>query len=94
LTWLQAGVELVKAFFSLITGVALPIVIILIAWWFRKEIARLIDRISKLKALGTELEPFRRLKKDSSENVPKDIRAVFYREQRCCSSSGNDVKRL
>jgi hypothetical protein len=55
-TWLQAGVEFLKAVFGLITGLAWPVVVILIVCWFRKEIGHLIGRILKLKAFGAELE--------------------------------------
>jgi hypothetical protein len=54
-TWLQAILEFVKAVFGLITGLAWPVVIGLIVWWFRKGIARLIDRIFELKGFGVEL---------------------------------------
>src|SRR5271166_3290397 len=55
-TWLQAGVEFVKALFGLITGIALPAVILLIVWWFREEFAELIKRGFKFKAFGLDVD--------------------------------------
>lgn len=55
-TWLLANVETIRAVFGLITGLAWPVVVGLFVWWFRKEIGRLISRISKFKALGAEVE--------------------------------------
>ena len=48
--------ELVKALFGLITGIALPVVIALIFWWFRKEIAELIIRGFKFEGFGFKME--------------------------------------
>jgi hypothetical protein len=58
-TWPQAILEYVKAVFGLITGLAWPVVIGLIVWWFRKEIRDLFPRLAKFEALGVKMETTR-----------------------------------
>ena len=46
--------ELLKAVFGLITGLAWPFAVVLIVWWFQEEIAELIRRGFKFKGFGGE----------------------------------------
>jgi hypothetical protein len=47
-------VELLKAVFGLITGLAWPFAVVLIVWWIQEEIAELIRRGFKGNGFGSE----------------------------------------
>jgi hypothetical protein len=49
-------VAILKAIAEILKAISWPILVGIVAWLFRKEVARLIGRVSKFKAFGAEME--------------------------------------
>jgi hypothetical protein len=65
----SAWVAILKAIAEILKAISWPIVVGVIAWHFRKEVAGLIGRVSKFKAFGAEMEAVTEEVKLAFENI-------------------------